>query len=153
DGEWHRWRVTDDLYRHGSEDRVFIVDRAHKLLRFGNGLTGRIPVLAVPAAPAIPRARLCYLAGGDVTGNVVQQQWLSTITPLAPVNTVPAIGGQAAEDFAESNARVARDLQRVERAVTAPDYEALAKSTPGVAIARAFAAVGLSADFPCQPLG
>jgi hypothetical protein len=156
DGEWHRWRVTDDLYRHGSEDRVFIVDRAHKLLRFGNGLTGRIPVLAVPAvppAPAIPRARLCYLAGGDVTGNVVQQQWLSTITPLAPVNTVPAIGGQAAEDFAESNARVARDLQRVERAVTAPDYEALAKSTPGVAIARAFAAVGLNADFPCQPLG
>jgi predicted phage baseplate assembly protein len=156
DGEWHRWRVTDDLYRHGPEDRVFVVDRSHKLLRFGNGLTGRIPVLAastVPPAPAIPRAWLCYLAGGDVTGNVARQQWFSTITPLAPVNTVPAIGAQAAESFAEANARVARDLQRVERGVTAPDYESLATSTPGVAIARAFAAVGLNPDFPCQLLG
>jgi hypothetical protein len=156
DGDWHRWRVTDDLYRHGPEDRVFVVNRLHKLLRFGTGLTGRIPVLAapsVPPAPAIPRARLCYLAGGDVTGNVGQQQWLSTITPLAPVNAVPAIGGQAAESFAEANARVAGDLQRVERAVTAPDYVSLALSTPGVAIARAFAAVGLNPDFPCQPLG
>jgi hypothetical protein len=156
DGEWHRWRVTDDLYRHAPEDRVFVVDRSHKLLRFGNGLTGRIPVLAAPADPpaaAAPRARLCYLAGGDATGNVVRQQWLSAMTPLAPINTVPAIGTLPAETFAEANARVARDLRRVERAVTARDYEALATSTPGVAIARAFAAVGLNPAFPCQPLG
>ena len=156
DGDWHRWRITDDLYRHGPEDRVFVVDRSHKLLRFGNGLTGRIPVLdapTVPPAPAMPRARLCYLAGGDVTGNVAHQQWLSAITPLAPVNTVPVIGALPAESFAEANARVARDLRRVERAVTAPDYESLARGTPGVAIARAFAAVGLNPAFPCQPLG
>jgi hypothetical protein len=156
DGEWHTWYVTDDLYRHGPEDRVFVVDRPHKLLRFGNGLTGRIPVPAdasIPPGPAVPRARVCYLAGGDVAGNVVQQQWLSTLTPLAPINTVPAIGGESAESFAEANARVARDLQRVERAVTAPDYVSLVTSTPGVAIARAFAAVGLNSDFPCQPLG
>jgi predicted phage baseplate assembly protein len=135
---------------------VFVVDRSHKLLRFGNGLTGRIPVLwaqTVPSAPPMPRARLCYLAGGDVAGNVARQQWLSSLTPLAPVNTVPAIGAVPAESFAEANARVARDLRRVERAVTAPDYETLATSTPGVAIARAFAAVGLNPAFPCQPLG
>lgn len=154
DGEWHAWRVTDDLYRHGPEDRVFVVDRPRKLLRFGNGLTGRIPALAAPtAAPAAPRARLCYLAGGDAIGNVAQQQWLSAAVPLAPVNTVPAVGGLAAESFAEANARVARDLQRVERAVTAADYESLARSTTGVAIQRAFAAVGLNPNFPCQPLG
>lgn len=152
--EWHRWRATDDLYRHGPEDRVFVVDRSRKLLRFGNGLTGRVPVLAPSgASTSAPRARLCYLAGGDAAGNVGEQQWSSTATPLAPVNTVPAIGGQATESFAEANARVARDLQRVERAVTAPDYESLAKSTPGVAIARAFAAVGLNPSFPCQLLG
>ena len=113
-GEWHRWRVTDDLYRHGPEDRVFVVDRPHKRLRFGNGLTGRIPVLGAStggAAAAMPRARLCYLAGGDVTGNVARQQWLSTVTPLAAVNTVPAIGALPAESFAEANARVARDLR------------------------------------------
>lgn len=154
DGEWRRWRVTDDLYRHGPEDRVFVVDRPRKLLRFGDGLTGRIPVLAAPsAAAATPRARLCYLAGGDVAGNVAEQQWYSAATPLAPINTVPAVGGQAGESFDEANARVARDLHRVERAVTAADHEALALSTAGIAIARAFAAVGLNPNFPCQRLG
>jgi predicted phage baseplate assembly protein len=154
DGEWRRWQVTDDLYRHGPEDRVFVVDRPRKLLRFGNGLTGRIPVLAAPSVgAATPRARLCYLAGGDASGNVAQQLWLSAATPLAPINTVPAVGGLGAESFDEANARVARDLQRVERAVTAPDHESLALSTAGVAIARAFAAVGLNPNFPCQALG
>ncbi|VTU20044.1 hypothetical protein H4CHR_00506 [Variovorax sp. PBS-H4] len=151
DGEWRRWQGTDDLYRHGPADRVFVVDRPRKLLRFGNGLTGRIPVLA--AADAQPRARLCYIAGGDLAGNVAPQAWSSAATPLAPVNTVRAVGGLPAESFAEANARVARDLQRVERAVTARDHEALALSTPGIAIARAFAAVGLNPGFPCQPLG
>ena len=70
DGEWHRWRVTDDLYRHGPEDRVFVVDRPHKLLRFGNGLTGRIPVLAAPAGcrPRRDAARTAVLPGGRRRG-------------------------------------------------------------------------------------
>ena len=154
DGEWHDWRATDDLYRHGPGDRVFVVDRPRKLLRFGDGLTGRIPVPDSPSTT--PRVRLCYLAGGGADGNVARQVWqpgASVTTPLAPVNTVPAVGGLEAESLTEANARMARDLQRVERAVTAADHEALALSTPGVAIARAFAAVGLNPDFPCQPLG
>lgn len=150
DGDWHRWRATDDFYRHGPDDRVFTVDRARKLLRFGDGLTGRIPV---PAAPPGERVRLCYLAGGGSIGNLAQQTWQSATLPLAPVNTVAAVGGLEAESFAEANARVARDLQRVERAVTAADHVTLAQTTPGVAIARAHAAVAFHPDFPCQTLG
>ncbi|NHZ89630.1 putative baseplate assembly protein [Massilia sp. CCM 8733] len=151
DGQWRCWLPTDDFYRHGAEDRVFVVDRPRKLLIFGDGLNGRIPVLA--AASATPRARLCYLAGGDTGGNVALQQWWSADTPLAPINTVAAVGGLASESFDEANARVARDLQRVERAVTAPDHEALALGTEGVAVARAFAAVGFNPSFPCQKMG
>lgn len=150
DGEWRRWRATDDFYRHGPGDRVFTVDRARKLLRFGNGLTGRIPVLAAPPGD---RARVCYLAGGGSVGNLARQVWQSPGVALAPVNAVPAVGGAEAESFREADARVARDLQRTERAVTAPDYETLAKTTPGVAIARAHTAVGFHPDFPCQALG
>lgn len=150
DGQWHRWRATDDFYRHGPEDRVFTVDRARKRLCFGDGLTGRIPV---PAALPGERVRLFYLAGGGSIGNLAQQTWQSAALPLAPVNTVPAIGGLEAESLAEADARVARDLQRVERAVTAPDHVTLALTTPGVAIARAHAAVGFHPDFPCQVLG
>jgi hypothetical protein len=153
DGAWHPWHPTDDLYRHGPEDRVFVVDRARKLLRFGDGLTGRIPVLAPLDDAATARAQLCYLAGGDTAGNVALQEWWSPAVPVEPVNAVPAVGGAAMESIDAANARVARHLQRVERAVTARDHEALALSTEGVAIARAFAAVGFHPQFPCQLLG
>lgn len=153
DGAWHAWYPTDDLYRHGPADRVFVVDRARKLITFGDGYTGRIPVLAPLDAALTPRAHLCYLAGGDATGNVTQQAWWSPAVPVEPVNTVPAVGGAAMESMDEANARAARALQRIERAVTASDHEVLAIDTEGVAIARAFAATGFHPDFPCQLLG
>jgi hypothetical protein len=46
DDLWHAWRPTADLAFHGREDRVFTVDRDAGVLNFGNGETGRIPVLA-----------------------------------------------------------------------------------------------------------
>ena len=46
DDLWHAWRQTADLAFHGREDRVFTVDRSAGVLNFGNGETGRIPVLA-----------------------------------------------------------------------------------------------------------
>ncbi|MGI9333808.1 MAG: baseplate J/gp47 family protein [Gammaproteobacteria bacterium] len=147
DGQWHRWRPTDDVYRHGPNDRVFVVDRARKAILFGDGFTARVPALAPGSQP---RASLCYLAGGGACGNVVEQQWRAESTSSAPLNVTPAIGGRDAETITEARARVARDLQRVERAVTAADYETLALATPGVAIARAHAAIGFHPGFPCQ---
>jgi hypothetical protein len=45
DDRWHKWRPTADLAFHGREDRVFLIDRDAGTLTFGNGETGRIPVL------------------------------------------------------------------------------------------------------------
>ena len=45
DGQWHEWKPVSDFCFCGPEDRVFLVDRDAGWLRFGNGLTGRVPVL------------------------------------------------------------------------------------------------------------
>ena len=147
--DWHHWHPTDHFYHHGPEDRVFVVDRPRKRILFGNGLTGRIPVLDTREEPY---AELCYLAGGGSQGNIGELDWVSNTTALPTLNPVPSIGGAEAETLDEAKARVARDLSRRERAVTAEDFEWLAKSTPGVAIARAYAAVGYHPGFPCHPV-
>ncbi|MGA9768978.1 MAG: hypothetical protein WBV94_08055 [Blastocatellia bacterium] len=46
DGKEHIWRYTADLSFHGPTDRVFTVDRERGEVRFGDGQTGRLPVLA-----------------------------------------------------------------------------------------------------------
>jgi hypothetical protein len=146
DGEWRRWQPTDHFYRHGPTDRVFVVDRDRRRLTFGNGVTGRIPVLLKNGATA----RLDYLAGGGEDGNVDEQGWVAEAANNRVLSVVAATGGSDAERASDARARVAAELKRVERAVTAPDYRALALSTPGVAVKRAHAAVGLHPDFPCQ---
>lgn len=149
DGQWHAWRPTDHFYHHGPEDRVFVVERQARRLRFGNGFTGRIPVLEWGKDPC---AQLSYLSGGGLQGNVGTLVWTSKATDLQPVNPVAGGGGAEAETLAEAKARVAGDLSLRERAVIAKDFEELALTTPGVAIARAHAAVGYNPDFPCHPV-
>jgi hypothetical protein len=54
------------------------------------------------------------------------------------------------ESVAAARSRASLLRLRPERAVLAGDYQALAESTPGVAIARAHVAVGYHPDFPCH---
>jgi predicted phage baseplate assembly protein len=149
DEKWHEWRPTDHFYHHGPEDRVFVVDRPRKRLMFGNGLNGRIPVLDQNVENP---AKLNYRAGGGSRGNVGQLYWTSKESGLRSYNPVPGIGGAEAETMAEAKSRVGGNLSRSERAVTASDFELLAEKTPGVAIARAHAAVGHHPGFPCHPV-
>ena len=106
---WHDWRPTDDLYHHGPEDRVFVVDRPRKQLLFGNGLIGRIPTL--DNGPG-EYGELCYHAGGGSLGNVGELVWISTTTDLEPRNPVPGIGGAEAKNIAEAKAGTRSDLSR-----------------------------------------
>jgi hypothetical protein len=149
DGLWYEWQPTDHFYHHGPEDRVFVVDRPRKRLLFGNGLTGRIPVLHTGSEPL---TKLCYFAGGGNLGNIGELVWTSKETNIQPVNPVPGIGGTEAETMTEAKARVGANLTRRERAITAEDFEWLAINTPGIAIARAYAAVGYHPGFPCHPV-
>jgi predicted phage baseplate assembly protein len=147
---WTWWDSVADLAFQGPSARVFTVDRARGVIRFGDGETGRIPVLATGG-----NAKLVLRAGGGTAGNVgVWCQWEPASDQTAPlaVNVVAGNGGAEPETSEQAQQRTAGALRRIERAVLATDYEVLTVGTPGVAIARAHAAVGFHPDFPCLPV-
>jgi hypothetical protein len=144
---WRAWKPTADLTFHGPADRVFEVDRAAGKLRFGDGLTGRLPVLD---RDADDKVQVEYAVGGGPAGNVgANLTWASEDDALTALNVVAAEGGADPEPLDEARRRVAGLLRRHTRAVTGPDYETLAQETPGVAVRRAHSAVGYHPAQPC----
>jgi predicted phage baseplate assembly protein len=127
---------------------VFVVDREAGLLRFGDGLTGRIPRLASGL-----NGTVTYDVGGGPDGNLGSGlRWIDPANGLSLHNVVVADGGAEPEALAEARRRAGNELRAVTRAVTAADYETLALTTPGVALARAHAAIGYSTLDPCTPV-
>jgi hypothetical protein len=108
---------------------------------------------AFPSALACSAVRLELNFGGGIAGNVGSLcQWepaLGSTTDVAAINVVAATGGAEREPLADARQRAAAGLRRVDRAVIGPDYEWLARTTPGVAIRRAHAAIGVNGMFPC----
>jgi hypothetical protein len=150
DGAWHAWERVPDLAFAGPSDRAFVVDRDQRRLLFGDGLTGRMPVLAAGASNVEVR----YQAGGGSVANFAagasfesgpHHHWTAR-------NVVPAAGGLDAETLDDARQRLADELRRPTRAVLASDYVELARTTPGAGIARAYAGVGVHGAFPCLPV-
>jgi len=145
------WRPTPDLAFHGPDERVFEVDRRLGVLRFGDGLTGRQPVLA-PAAGG-PNVKVKYDVGGGPEGNLGRGlPWLGA-GDLAAKNVMRVDGGAEAQPLSAARDETAASLRRPTRAVLRRDFEELARSTPGVAVARARAALGLHPEHRCPVPG
>ncbi|MBG0562861.1 putative baseplate assembly protein [Actinoplanes aureus] len=160
-GVEQEWSAVASFAFSGPGDRVFTVDRQAGTLVFGDGLTGAIPV-PDPAGGAVD-----YSIGGGTTGNGgLTDRWLlaepsvpdaaSARVPMesgvlvTAANVVPAEGGRDPETVAEARSRAAVDLGEVRRAVTAADFAALARGTPGVAVARCHVAIGVHPGYPCS---
>ncbi|MFI5178246.1 MAG: hypothetical protein ACHQO8_06775, partial [Vicinamibacterales bacterium] len=145
------WTPVEDLTFSGPADRVFVVDRAAGLLRFGDGLTGRVPVLDQTPNTA-SNVYLAYDAGGGASGNLGSGfTWHATQAAfdLSAVNVVPAAEGQDPEPLADARDRAAASIHATDRAVIAADYETLAVTTPGAGVKRARAAVGVHPLHAC----
>lgn len=139
--EQHQWHVVPDFTRAGPKDRVVVVDREHATIRFGDGLNGKLPRLA---PGALPQIGVTYAAGGGELGNVARCAWESVSAPLPDaLSYVDARGGRDAETIEDAHGRATAALRKPTRAVNSGDHEAIARDTPGVAVARAHAEVGL----------
>ncbi|WHM41035.1 baseplate J/gp47 family protein [Streptomyces sp. BPTC-684] len=146
------WRPVPDFTFGASADRIYLLDRAEGALVFGDGLTGRVP-------RPVQEATVEYVTGGGRAGNGgLTGNWLPVAgTPaelgaVSAANLVQAEGGAEPETIAEARTRAAAALGEVTRAVTADDYVTLARTTPGVAVARAYASLGEHPGFPCTPV-
>lgn len=152
DGSWHHWWPAMSLHAAGPASRRFIVDREHAQLRFGDGLNGRLPVLA-EAGTDIFNIRLRYGVGGGEAGAVGPSpgplaDWSGPDSSSAR-NLTASLGGTDAEDIDEARRRCASSQREATRAVTRADFKNIALATPGIALKRAHAAIGRHPSHPC----
>jgi hypothetical protein len=123
---WVRWHEVPDFYGSGSGDRHYVIDHLTGEIRFGDGVSGRIPPVGTG------NLRLArYQTGGGSKGNraagTVAQ--LKTTVPYVEKATNPeaAAGGAEAETTDALLERMPRTLRHRDRAVTLEDYEDLAR--------------------------
>jgi hypothetical protein len=143
---WVRWHETNDFLESNHSDRHFVVERLSGEIRFGNGIKGMLP----PSGANNIRLRV-YKTGGGTSGNKPRNSitQLRTSLPLVAsvVNKEPAAGGQDIEDWNSVYMRGSSYLRHRGRAITAVDYEDLARNaSPLVARAKCFPLKDLVSD-------
>jgi predicted phage baseplate assembly protein len=148
DDGWHEWTRVDNFAVSGPEDRHFVLDWVSGEVEFGPAV--RLPDRrlhqygAVPSRGARIRMRR-YYCGGGLRGNVARHA-LDTLKSSIPfvsgvTNLHPSAGGVDGETLDEAKARGPIMLRTRSRAVTAEDYEAIAReSAPEVARIHCFTA-------------
>jgi predicted phage baseplate assembly protein len=143
------WQEVDDLASSTREDEHYMLNRLTGEIRFGDGTHGRIP-LPEPGGNNI--MALEYRYGGGEKGNVGSNKITSLETSVPGVEAVtnfrPAFGGKDEETAAAAKKRGPMELKTRQRAVTAEDFEFLARETPGVRVRRAKALPLFHPDFP-----
>ncbi len=131
------WFARLDLLESDRFDRHFVVemderDTAH--LRFGDGILGMLPERGDSFTAA-------YRVGGGVDGNIGAESLAHVLTPHAGITTVrnplPAWGGTAPESIEQAKLDAPQAFQTQRRAVTAEDYENVAREHPQVQDAKA----------------
>jgi predicted phage baseplate assembly protein len=150
DEGWQEWMRVDHFAESGAADRHFVLDAYAGELRFGPLVrladgTGRQHG-AVPEAGATVRIRN-YAVGGGPSGNVPAHGITSLRSSIPFVtgveNRYAATGGTDGETLDQAMQRGPLLLRTRDRAVTAEDYEALAReAAPDVARVRCVPADG-----------
>jgi predicted phage baseplate assembly protein len=138
---WERWQQVDNFASSSPTDRHFVLDGVEGQVEFGPAVRLADRTLqqygAVPPRGAVVRMRR-YTCGGGAKGNVSAHA-ISTLKSSIPFvagvdNLHPAHGGVEGETLDEAKARGPIMLRTRSRAVTAEDYEAIAReAAPEVA--------------------
>lgn len=137
---WREWTEVEDFDASGPEDRHFTVNLEDGVIKFGDGVRGRIPP-AVEDKEGNVRV-LKYRAGGGEKGNVGAHRITEILAPIDVKNKLkvdnarPSAGGAEAEPLKDAKSRARRSLKEVTRGVTTGDYETLTLKTPGLRVAR-----------------
>jgi hypothetical protein len=140
-GWWVRWHEVDDLYESPAGGRHYVKDIVTGELRFGDGIRGAVP----PKGDRNVRLAR-FQVGGGMDGNVaaaslaVLKQSLTFVEGVT--NVTPAGGGADMETIEEVKARAPHLFRSRFRAVTAEDFEWIAR--------QASTSVARSRCIPCR---
>jgi len=143
---WVTWHEQPNLFFASPTARVFTIERSRGRLLFGGGGAGLAPVAAADNIVA----RL-YRSGGGTVGNVSKgaiTQLLAGVLAQSVTNPRAAEGGADGQPIEDVLARGSAVVHHRRQAITAADYEALARdASPAVAVARALSTTHPSGRF------
>ena len=147
-GGWQEWTAVEHFAESGPDDRHFLLDAVSGLVIFGPAVREADGSLRqygqVPPKGAVVRIRR-YATGGGARGNVGTgsiQTLKSSVPFISRVeNRHPAQGGVDGETLDEAKRRGPLLVRTRSRAVTAEDYEVLAReAAPDIARVRCVSA-------------
>lgn len=134
---WVPWQGRPNLGFSSPRDRHYTIERTRGRVEFGDGVHGRIPVVARDNV----RVRRYRSSQAGIAGNVPAgaiTQVTSGLLVAGVTNPRAAEGGAASEPDDSVLARGPLTIRNRRQAITAGDYEALAfEASPAVAVARA----------------
>lgn len=138
------WKETLDLFTADANDRVFQVLPATGEVLFGDGAHGLIPAPDDGSSTAGNVSASEYQYGGGTSGNVGAGTLTRVIAPAGlpsfdATNLLAARGGDDEEPVDAGVTRAPAVVRSRYRAVSAADFEALAREAPETRIARAHA--------------
>lgn len=142
DKAYRIWREVDNFTNPGENRFVYVADRLSGTIFFAPAIhmkTGKGSLESLPRALAeIPGAgreiRVWYQRGGGPGGNVMANLLTTLKDPVPGIevsNPGPATGGCAAESIENALQRGPQELHSLHRAVTARDFEFVAKQSSG----------------------
>ncbi len=136
------WNEVEDFYASAPDATHYRLNRTTGEVWFGDGRNGAIPV-ANPANPAANVIARSYRIGGGRQGNVAAGKVSALLTHIngldanAVGNLTAAHSGRDEETLEEAKLRAPQALKNKDRAVTAEDFEALAREAGNVRRAKA----------------
>ncbi|MEG2221308.1 MAG: hypothetical protein RRY95_01115 [Oscillospiraceae bacterium] len=135
---WVRWEECEDFALSQPRDRQYQLDHNEGVIRFSDGVNGRIPT-----AGKQETIEVLYAVGGGRVGNVEPTAINRSSRALGFVSLVEnprrTAGGCDQETFVQAVRRGGAALRHGDRAVTASDFEALAlDATRNIVRARCF---------------
>ncbi len=136
--DFETWTEVTDFFGSDGNAHVYVLDRSTGQIRFGDGVNGAIPLANVDNATANIVAQT-YRYGGGSAGNVVAGALSTMQTSVAGVdeskvtNLYAASGGSDEESIDDAKARAPQALKTRCRAVTADDFQTLARQAANIA--------------------
>lgn len=143
DGGWTDWLPVSDFAKSAESDRHYRLDAVAGEVQFGPAVRQRDGSLrqygAVPPKGAVLRMSVYHVGGGG-KGNVARGQinvFKTSVPYVARVeNRSPATGGVEGETVENAKLRGPLELRAGGRAVTAGDFEELARTAAPALVAR-----------------
>ncbi len=143
---WVPWKEVHDLSLSEPADRHFVLNRDLGEVYFGDNIHGRIPPKGINNI-RIRKYRIGGGKSGNTGANTVTQLRSSVPYVDAVTNSITSEGGEDAEPISSVKKRGSHRLRHRDRAVTAEDYEDLARmASPSIALAKCYPNRDLSDD-------